>query len=42
MEAAPRAYSPKNAADLEQAVAVMADGIRMEVAATADSSQSLN
>lgn len=42
MEAAPRAYSPKNPADLEQAVAAMAEGIRMEIAATADSSHSIN
>lgn len=42
MEAAPRAYPHKNSADLEQAVAAMAKSIRMEMAATADSSQSLN
>ena len=43
MEAAPRAFfRHKNPADLEQAVAVMAEGLRMEMAATANSSQSLN
>lgn len=42
MEAAPRAYPHKNPADLEQAVAAMAEGIRMEMAATADSSPSIN
>lgn len=42
MEAAPRAYFHKDPADLEQAIAVMAEGLRMEMAATADTSQSLN
>ena len=42
MEAAPRAYPHKNPAELERAVAAMAEGIRMEMAATADSSQSMN
>lgn len=42
MEAAPRAYPHKNPADLERAVGAMTEGIRMEMAATADGSQSLN
>lgn len=42
MEAAPGAYPHKNSADLEQAIAAMAESIRMEMAATADGSQSLN
>ena len=42
MEAAPRAYPHNNPADLERAVAAMAQVIRMEIAATADSSQSMN
>lgn len=42
MEAAPRAYPHKNPADLEQAVALMAERIRMEMAATASGSHSLN
>jgi len=42
MEAAPRAYPHKNPADLERAVAAMTEGIRIEMAATADGSQSLN
>lgn len=42
MEAAPRAYPHNNPADLEQALTLMAEGIRMEMAATADGSQSLN
>jgi len=42
MEAAPRAYPHRNPADLEQAVAAMAEGIRMEMAATADGSPSIN
>lgn len=42
MEAAPRAYPHKNPVDLEQALMAMAESIRMEMAATADSSQSMN
>ncbi len=42
MEAAPRAYPHQNPADLERAVAAMAQGIRMEIAATAASSPSVN
>lgn len=41
-EAAPDAYPLKNSADLEQAVAAMAESIRMEMAATADGSSTLN
>lgn len=42
MEAAPRAYPHNNPAALEHALTAMAEGIRMEMAATADGSQSLN
>lgn len=42
MEAAPGAYPHKNSADLHQAIAAMAESIRMEMAATTDCSRSLN